>query len=101
MILERVSQKSKGANHVTISISGWLSEHTDKIDHWEDLKSYLGEDEAVYSLTWESNTVENLKSEIKKCVGKIVLGSALSYAAPVSRAMRLLAVSNKSLLEIS
>ena len=98
--LERLSASSKGQNHVTISISGWLSEETNKIDHWQDLTNYLGEDEAAFSVTWESSTSRKLKIAIAKALSNISMSALLSCAGPAPKAAMMLATGSQSVIQV-
>lgn len=60
------------ASHVYISISGFFSENVDKVEHWKGLskhfefgqKDIFDSNAAVFSLTWESKTNNDLYKAI-------------------------------------
>ena len=92
MFLNQISDKKiYEQTHVTISISGFLSQETDKERHWQGLVKHLqnhkrGFDANVYSLTWESSTSSALLKTIGKSVGSIAFNGAVTYASgPIGR----------------
>ena len=67
--------------------------------HWQGLTKHL-DNQAVFSLTWESQKKQELYKTIGKTVGKIALNALLTYSGgPVSK-VGVIVASSESLYEI-
>ena len=84
MVLDLISEMSTSqSSHVTLTISGFLSQNTNKKEHWHGVTKYFrghsqsqvfDQNTAVYSLTWESYTQDDLY----KTIAKSVMAAALT-----------------------
>lgn len=110
MVLELISEpKSKEASHITLTISGFLSEETDKMEHWTGVSKYykghsqvdvLDASTAIYSLTWEAESNSKFYKQVAKSVTSIAINSAMTISGGPQGKLGMLVLGASSAMEI-
>ena len=85
LILNRISElKEYSQTHITISVSGFLSQQTNKKKHWTGLVKHLQGhstdiDTNAFSLTWQAGDTDALYKSIAKAVSGLALKGVMAY----------------------
>lgn len=111
LMLDMISdQTSSNASHITIAISGFLSQETNKTTHWRGLvKHFKGHSQTgvfdtnttVYGLTWEAYTKTDLYKEVAKTITAAAFNGFLTLAAGPVEGVGLAILGAQSAMEIT